>query len=78
MPTRSRFRAEHLPTLLVMLASVGTLGACSQRQLYSAGQHWQANECRKLPPAEQVRCRESSAMSFEDYQREAAAARAAR
>lgn len=51
------------------------LSGCSQRQLYNAGQQWQANECRKLPPAEQQRCRSSNAMSFEQYQREAAQAK---
>jgi hypothetical protein len=51
---------------------------CSSPQLYAAGQQWQRNECRKLPPAEQDRCLKSTAMSFEEYRREAAAARAPR
>lgn len=70
-----RTHPAHFHVLMtVMVASA--LGACTSRQLYSAGQQWQANECRKLPASEQPRCRTSNAMSFEDYQREAAAARA--
>ncbi|MCB1997069.1 MAG: hypothetical protein H6932_16430 [Burkholderiaceae bacterium] len=66
-----------LTGLLLTLAAAAALGACTSRQLYAAGQQWQANECRKLPQPEQPRCRASNALSFEDYQREAAAARAA-
>jgi hypothetical protein len=54
------------------------LAGCTASQLYTAGQQWQRTECRKLPPAEQERCLQSTAMSFEEYQRQAAAARAAR
>lgn len=67
-----------LTTGLLVLAGGVAMAGCTARELYSAGQHWQANECRKLPASEQARCRSSTAMSFEDYQREAAAARAAR
>lgn len=72
--TRTRPALFHL---LMAMTAASALGACTSRQLYNAGQQWQANECRKLPASEQPRCRASSAMSFEDYQREAAAARAA-
>jgi hypothetical protein len=51
---------------------------CTAAQLYSAGQQWQRTECRKLPPGEQERCLQSTAMSFEEYQRQAAAVRAGR
>ena len=50
---------------------------CSAAQLYGAGQQWQRTECRRLPPGEQERCLQSTAMSFEEYQRQAAAARRA-
>lgn len=53
------------------------LAGCTASQLYTAGQQWQRTECRKLPPAEQERCLQSTAMSFEEYQRQAAAARRA-
>ena len=60
--------------VVVALAVAGW--GCSSQQLYSAGQQWQRTECRKLPVNEQDRCFRSTAMSFEEYQRQAAAARA--
>lgn len=64
--------------LATVLASsiVFALGGCSSQQLYSAGQNWQKTECRRLPTSEQERCLSSAAMSYEEYQRQAAAARA--
>lgn len=62
------------------LAASGGLAAvfasgCSSQQLYHAGQTWQQNECRKLPVSEQQRCLNSNAMSYEEYRRQAAAAK---
>jgi hypothetical protein len=55
---------------------VAALGGCSSQELYSTGQGWQRNECRKLPDVqERERCLASTSRSFEDYQRESAAAR---
>jgi hypothetical protein len=55
---------------------VAALGGCSSQELYSTGQGWQRNECRKLPDAqERERCMASTSLSFDDYQRESAAAR---
>ena len=51
---------------------------CTSQQWYAAGQQWQAQECRRLPSSEVDRCMKSNAMSYEEYQREAAAARAAK
>jgi hypothetical protein len=62
---------DNVPVLIagqLILLLVG----CSSQQLYRSGQAWQQNECRKLPPAEQQRCLASNAMSFEQYQKEAA------
>ena len=67
-----------LHTLTLALAASALLGACSSRQLYSAGQQWQAQECRRLPAPEQQRCLQSNAMSFDEYQRQSDAARPAR
>jgi hypothetical protein len=58
------------PALLAAL-----LSACSTQQAYYAGQAWQHDVCRKLPAAQQQRCLASHAMTYEEYQREAAAAR---
>lgn len=63
----------------LVLAALTALAACSSRELYTTGQGWQRQECMKLAdPAEQRRCQASAARSYEDYQREAAAAKAAR
>ncbi|HQR24911.1 MAG TPA: hypothetical protein PK163_09010 [Steroidobacteraceae bacterium] len=50
------------------------LGACSSQQLYHAGQEWQRTECRKLAPADQERCLASNAVTYDEYERERAAA----
>ena len=63
--------------VVVVAVMAAALSSCSTRQWYSAGQHWQASECRKRPPAERERCMNSQAMSYEEYQREAAAAKPA-
>lgn len=68
-PIPTRFSA--LPALLAAMAAAG----CSSQQLYNAGQTWQQNECRKLPLPEQQGCLKSTAMSFDEYQRQAAAAK---
>ncbi len=58
------------PCLLAVLVG------CSSQQLYSSGQSWQRQECHKLPDvAERNRCMASASTSFDDYQRQAAAAR---
>jgi hypothetical protein len=55
---------------------VAALGGCSSQELYSTGQGWQRNECRKLPDVqERERCMASTSRSFDDYQRESATAR---
>lgn len=64
-----------IPTLLVLAAAV--LWGCSSQQLYGSGQAWQRIECNRMPDAEQrKRCLDSSALSFDEYQRQAGAARA--
>lgn len=63
-------------TRACLLAGAALLaGGCSSQQLYSAGQTWQQNECRKLAPPQQADCLKSTAMSFDEYQRQAAAAK---
>ena len=63
-------------TALILVACSLAAAACSSRELYQAGQQWQKNECAKLPATEQERCRRSTAMSFEEYQRQAGATKA--
>lgn len=65
---------SRLSLSLGMLALIVAAG-CSSQQLYDAGQAWQQNECRKLPASEQQRCLSSSAMSYDEYQRQAAPAK---
>ncbi|MCW5632216.1 MAG: hypothetical protein KIT17_02680 [Rubrivivax sp.] len=77
MTTSRRISAAALYAAALTAAAAVAAG-CASPQLYAAGQQWQRNECRKLPPAEQDRCLKSTAMSFEEYQREAAAARVPR
>lgn len=61
------------------LAAATFLAACSSQQLYGAGQAWQRNECAKLPDAqERSRCMASTATSYDEYQRQATAAKAGR
>lgn len=55
----------------VPLGAVVSLCACSAQQLYAAGQAWQKTECSRIADAGQrKRCYDSTAMSYEDYQRE--------
>lgn len=59
---------------LWLAALVGTAG-CSSQQFYAGGQAWRRNECQRIPDfQERKRCMDSAALSFEDYQRQSAAA----
>lgn len=73
----SRMKEESYMTrrVLLVLLSAASISACTSQQLYSAGQEWQRTECRRLPIGEQERCFKSTAMTYEQYRREAAAAR---
>ena len=69
--------ARPTPILLTLLAAAA-LPACSSQMLYGGGQAWQRTECNRMPDAEQrKRCMDSSALSFDEYQRQAAAAKGA-
>ncbi len=68
-----------LSRLAFALIGVAALAACSSQQTYGVGQGWQRAECNKLPDADQrQRCMASAAMSFDEYQRQAAAAKGAK
>jgi hypothetical protein len=66
--------AHHLRAPVAVLTLLACLMGCSSQQAYNSAQAWQRNECRRLPVPEQQRCLASNAMSFEEYQRQAAAA----
>lgn len=64
------------PMILLCALSLA-LGACTSAQWYRTGQAWQRQQCERLPdPADRARCQASTATSYEDYRREAEAAKA--
>lgn len=63
-------------TRFFVAATFAALAGCSSQELYSVGQGWQQQECRKLADlAERQRCEKSSAMSYERYKAEVEAAK---
>lgn len=63
----------------LLLAAALAVTGCASPQLYGAGQAWQRHECTKIPDMEQrQRCFRSTAMSYDEYQRQQAAAKAGR
>ena len=70
-----RISQDFTGVLLCCAAMAGTVG-CSSQQLYAGGQAWQRNECQRFQDAhERRRCTESAAISFEEYQKQAAASK---
>lgn len=70
------FDAALLPPLLCRLGAALALllAGCSSQQLYGAGQAWQRNECQRIQNAEErSRCMQSTARSYDEYQKDAAA-----
>ena len=59
---------------------LGTLlQACSSQLAYGTGQAWQRQECNKINDAqERSRCMASASTSYEDYKRQAEAAKGTR
>jgi hypothetical protein len=55
------------------------VAAAFGQQTYNGGQAWQKNECHKLvaDPQERSRCMASASTSFDDYKRQANAAKSA-
>ena len=59
------------------LVSALHLSGCSAQQAYGASQAWQLQECSKIMNAqERSRCMASASTSYEDYKRQAEAAKA--
>ncbi len=72
-------RRTAAPALAALLMVACGVSACSSMQAYGAGQAWQRQECNKLPDAaERSRCMASASTSYEDYRRQAEAAKAGR
>jgi len=68
-------KAASLFCFAVLITATG----CSSQQLYGGGQAWQRNECQRIQDSqERKRCMDSAALSYEEYQKQAAAARAAK
>lgn len=60
-------------TATVVAALPLLLIACTNQQLYGAGQAWQKNECQRLQDTDQrARCMRSTATSYEEYKRQSA------
>jgi hypothetical protein len=73
-------RGQAAPWVALMAALVAALmsapmAGCSQRQIYQSVQGWQQQECWRIADAaERKRCLASTATSWDDYQRQRAAA----
>jgi hypothetical protein len=52
-----------------VIAIVGVLAACSDRQVYESLQARERSECAKQPPNLYRACIERADMSYEEYQR---------
>lgn len=72
----TRFLLLALPVRAAALAAATLLSACSSHMGYDAAQAWQRDQCFKIINSqERSRCLASSSQSYEQYRREAAAAR---
>jgi hypothetical protein len=75
-----RLSRARWPGAAAVLLAAAALGAgCTARQVYGTGQAWQQQACNRLPDLqERDRCMASTAMSYDDYRREADRGKAAR
>jgi hypothetical protein len=72
MHTSTRCIVTHVLFAAVLCVAAG----CSSQELYGTGQTWQRNECQRIQDLqERKRCMERAALSHEEYQKEAAAAK---
>jgi hypothetical protein len=72
MNAHAKLSASLVPLVSLLVATAG----CSTQQLYASGQAWQRNECQRIQDfQERKRCSDSSAVSYEEYQKQAAAAK---
>ena len=74
--TESQVRVRRLSLCLVAIVALSSMQACSSQQVYGAGQAWQHRECNKIQDTQdRSRCMASSSASYEDYRRQAEAAK---
>jgi hypothetical protein len=61
---------------LVLLTILAGASGCTSQQFYAGGQAWQRNECQRIQDfQERKRCLESTALSYDEYQKQAASAK---
>jgi hypothetical protein len=74
---RSKIRSvARAPTLSSVALLTLALHGCSSQQVYGAGQAWQRQDCTRINDAqERNRCMARASTSYEDYKRQAEAAR---
>jgi hypothetical protein len=63
-------------TLMATLLAAANLLGCSAQQRYGAAQAWQFQECSKIQDAqERSRCMDNANLSYDEYKRQAEAAK---
>ena len=74
-----RYRAQSTAVgIIAILASV-VAGGCSSQEVYGAGQAWQRQECSKMTDSQdRGRCMASASRSYDEYKRDAEAAKGSR
>jgi hypothetical protein len=77
LPCPATESAQPLPAaLLGIVLLVAAVQGCSSQQAYGAGQAWQRQECNKINDTqERSRCMASASTSYQDYKRQAEAAK---
>ncbi len=55
--------------ILIFLATLTTLAACSERGSYQSVRDTQARECQNLPESERERCERNLMPPYDEYQR---------
>ena len=71
---RHRFPSTSIG-LITLLASTA-LSGCSSQEVYGAGQAWQRQECSKIMDTQdRSRCMASASRSYDEFKREAEAAK---
>ena len=58
------------PLVVVVVAAVSLVSACSNQQLYDTVQHNNEIECSKLPQAQYEECMAEIDQPYDEYERE--------
>ena len=72
MLTHKKNTSRYLPLVTVSVAILMMISACTNKQLYKAGQSYQKSECERtaLSDVQFRECKDVEAKRFEDYERE--------